>query len=434
MDEEKTQTPEEQERERDLWHRANAGEAEAQYRLGLMYETGEGAPQQVDRTAIEQYLLAAKQGHSKSQYNLSRMCREGRGMEANNKEARRWLLAAAEGGNLIAQHDLGKRCAEVRKDFVQAYMWLMVSGYNGHKPADELRAQIEKTMDAKQIAEGKKLAEKRLGIEQHSIAYKYSIGMVALWLHRYKDLSVIAKAALVVVLIGVVGAVFFAVNQGMNMYEQSGIKRGLAAFHAGDYAAAARILEPPSDRGEAEAQYFLGIIHRDGLDTEADPAAAARLFRAAAAEGHENAAYSLGLLFKEGEGVAQNYQEAAKLFYQASHAGKHAEALYHLALLHEKGRGVKRDREFALQLHGEAAALSYPQAHFRLGEIYEKGLLRVERDFRIAYAWYSMSSSSGYERATEAAENLEGRLSREDLEWAQNFVNDCEQRGYKECG
>ena len=48
---------------------AEQGVANAQYNLGVMYDNGDGVPQD-SKTAEKWYTLAAEQGDAKSQYNL----------------------------------------------------------------------------------------------------------------------------------------------------------------------------------------------------------------------------------------------------------------------------------------------------------------------------------------------------------------------------
>jgi len=54
---------------RTVAEKANDGDADAQYRLGFMYQTGRGVPED-DAEAIWWYRLAADQGHASAQYLL----------------------------------------------------------------------------------------------------------------------------------------------------------------------------------------------------------------------------------------------------------------------------------------------------------------------------------------------------------------------------
>lgn len=57
---------------------AKAGEASAQYDLGLMYDKDQGVPQS-DEQAMEWYRRAAEQGEPRAQYNLGLMYLKGQG-------------------------------------------------------------------------------------------------------------------------------------------------------------------------------------------------------------------------------------------------------------------------------------------------------------------------------------------------------------------
>ena len=62
----------------DLSALAEAGATEAQYSIGVKYDTGEGVPQD-DAEAVIWYRRAAEQGHAGAQYSLGRMYDIGRG-------------------------------------------------------------------------------------------------------------------------------------------------------------------------------------------------------------------------------------------------------------------------------------------------------------------------------------------------------------------
>jgi TPR repeat protein len=74
---------------------AEQGEAYAQYNLGLMYDEGEGVPEN-NAEAVRWYRLAAEQGYARAQSNLGFMYSNGEGVPENNAEAVRWYRLAAE--------------------------------------------------------------------------------------------------------------------------------------------------------------------------------------------------------------------------------------------------------------------------------------------------------------------------------------------------
>ena len=95
---------------------------DAQYNLGLMYDNGEGVPQDYAE-AVKWYRLAAEQGHAKAQYNLGLMYDNGEGVPQDYAEAVKWYRLAAEQGDAAAQTNLG--CMyEMAKAFFKTILWL----------------------------------------------------------------------------------------------------------------------------------------------------------------------------------------------------------------------------------------------------------------------------------------------------------------------
>ena len=84
---------------------AERGDANAQARLGYMYEMGRGVPQNY-RLAVYWYGRAAQQGHSGAQYLLSFMFDRGKGVPPDHIEAHKWM-------NLAAATASSRRDAEV---------------------------------------------------------------------------------------------------------------------------------------------------------------------------------------------------------------------------------------------------------------------------------------------------------------------------------
>src|SRR5712691_4348728 len=58
---------------------AEEGEAKAQFNLGVMYDNGQGVPQDYNEAA-KWYTKAAEQGFPAAEYNLAGMYEDGRGV------------------------------------------------------------------------------------------------------------------------------------------------------------------------------------------------------------------------------------------------------------------------------------------------------------------------------------------------------------------
>lgn len=139
---------------------AEAGDAEAQYALGVIYDNGRGVPQD-DGEAIKWYRLAAKQGIADAQFNLGVMHAMGEGASQDYGEAVKWYRRAAEQGDAEAQHALGVMYDTGRgvlQDYVEAHKWFNLAAAQNHEGAAQYREQAAKQMTSAQIAEAQQLA------------------------------------------------------------------------------------------------------------------------------------------------------------------------------------------------------------------------------------------------------------------------------------
>ena len=89
------------------WYRlaAEKGYADAQHQMGVIRSLGLGVPRN-DREAVRWLRLAAEQGHAVAQLSLGNMYRTGRGVAQNDREAVRWWELAAGQGDELAQYNL----------------------------------------------------------------------------------------------------------------------------------------------------------------------------------------------------------------------------------------------------------------------------------------------------------------------------------------
>jgi TPR repeat protein len=139
---------------------AEAGNASAQYRLGLLYAGGVGVPQNYG-LAKEWFEKAAKQGHVGAQADLGMLYLKGAGAPQSAQMALFWFSRAAEQGDGLACAKLGWMYEEgqgVFQDSVQAHMWYSLAAAHGEQRAAEARDALAKQMTPAQIAEAQKLA------------------------------------------------------------------------------------------------------------------------------------------------------------------------------------------------------------------------------------------------------------------------------------
>ena len=111
---------------------AEAGDADAQFTLGVvMYDQGHGGPQDYAE-AMKWFRLAAEQGHASAQFSLGVMYANGQG---------------------------------VPQDYAEAHMWFNLAAAKGHAGAANSRDVVARRMTPDQIAEAQRLA--REWLEKH---------------------------------------------------------------------------------------------------------------------------------------------------------------------------------------------------------------------------------------------------------------------------
>lgn len=140
---------------------AEQGHAGAQIALGELYEAGRGVPQD-NAEAAKWYRQAAEQGSAAGQYATGLMYLVGSGVPKDDAEALKWYRASADQGYALAIFHLGMRYKKgqgVPADPVEAYKWLTLAADRGVAEATEIREEVRRSMTREQVAEGKRRAD-----------------------------------------------------------------------------------------------------------------------------------------------------------------------------------------------------------------------------------------------------------------------------------
>jgi TPR repeat protein len=244
-----------------LNQRAMAGEGEAQFKLGEIYDIGQGAPQDFAQS-LKWYDRAARRGNVGARRNLGVMFHAAKGVAQNYAEAAKWLRLAADQGDGEAQMILGgmhERGQGMARDLLGAHMWLNLAGAHGKKAARERRDKLAEAMTPAQIARAQSLAR------QWTAAHDGNVPPV----------------------------------------DVEGVRWRLERAR----------------RGDVDQMFLVGMMYDIGHDVKRDQREAARWYLKAAARGHVGAQYNLGAAYYLGYGVAQDYVEAHKWFSIANITG-----------------------------------------------------------------------------------------------------------------
>jgi TPR repeat protein len=73
----------------------------------------------------------------------------------------------------------------------------------------------------------------------------------------------------------IAACLLFAIALSIAMPSRADLDDGLSALKRGDYATAAKVLQPLAERGDAEAQYRVGLMYEFGKGFEQNAARAA---------------------------------------------------------------------------------------------------------------------------------------------------------------
>ncbi len=99
-------------------------------------------------------------------------------------------------------------------------------------------------------------------------------------------------------------------------------------------------------KGDAKAQYQLGVIYEKGEDQEQNFYKAVRWHRKAAKQGHAKAQAHLGELLAIGQGVGEvNYKEAIKWMQMAADQGQGMAQIF-LATIYSEGAGISIPKNY----------------------------------------------------------------------------------------
>ena len=222
-------------------------------------------------------------------------------------------------------------------------------------------------------------------------------------------------------------------------------RKGRELYQQGDYAEAFKSFRLAAYSGDVQAQYWMGVMFREGQGTFTDYAKAMEWFRKAAEQGSYYAENAIGNLYDKGKGVDKDYAEAFQWYekaaqqgyaraqfnvgnmyytgqgvekdyektfywYQKSAEQKDMKGQYGLGILYDFGRGVPQDKEKAVEWYRKAAEQGHMRAQFNLGSMYENGE-GVPRDLNQAAKWYQLAADQGHEKAKQALERVRSQMA-----------------------
>ncbi len=136
---------------------AKQGLAMAQFRLAGFYEKGMGVKKDIE-TARRLYRTAAEQGNAKAMHNLAVLYAEGAAVKPDYRTAAQWFRQAADHGVADSQYNLAilyARGIGVDQNLVESYKWFALAADQGDADAGRKRDEVAKRLDPAALSTAK---------------------------------------------------------------------------------------------------------------------------------------------------------------------------------------------------------------------------------------------------------------------------------------
>ena len=368
------------------WYRNAAAQGHVRARRRLETLEGKTTRDGSETVALKWYLDLAEQGDADAQYNLAFMYETGFSVPKDNGKAARWYEPAAEKKHVLAQMRLGLMYlagAGVKQSEIQAAKLLSAAGKNGNKLAASVNEQLLGTGPELPLNKSE-IAEKLLAVstkdEKKALALLNSTLQEARAVHE-RDLA----------------------NRDVQLAKGKGIKSALeqdANVQFGLDAQGRRTIkwyQRSAERGSAIAQFQLANYYERGIEAPVDLKEAVRWYHSAAEQGYPEAQFYFAMLNYYGIGVDRNEILAQSLIKAAAQQG-HAAAKRAL-----EGFGSATERQsmavwWLTRFGQDHNGLALQQA----GNLYELGR-GVRADISDAKKYYQAASVVGFKAASQSS-------------------------------
>jgi len=332
---------------------AKVEKPEAQSTIGDKKAQGQNVQQgDAETPAMAQLRKAAEQDDANAQTTLGVIYMNGQGVPKDYSKALIWFRKAAllslfrkgpPDGMPIAQYNLGAMYARglgVPQDYSEAFKWIHKAAKQGHATA------------------------------QYDLGGMYSNGQ-GVPLDEAEAANWYRKAA----------------KQG-NALAQFALTlsaQGQSVKQDDTETPATVQLRKAAEKGDADAQYDLGVVYSKGLGVPQDEVQAFKWIHKAAEQELAKAEFSLGYSYTNGKGTKQNYGQALHWYKRAANHGS-TDAMNNLSLAYTNGRGVEVDKGEMFRWAKMAAERGHIDAQAKMLVYYLSGI-GVQKDMGKALAW-----------------------------------------------
>ncbi len=294
---------------------AYAGQPEALYRLGKLYEEGTLVEKEY-KYAFGYYLMAALKGEKKSQRELALTYFKGRGTPQDYENGLKWLARSANQGYVLAQKDLANlRATDARlKNLPDAYAWYsIIAAYNTDSIGDEARErrnEISQKLKTDQIVlKQRQVRDWRPKSAEESVDKKDLLSTPMPIIPGFNDPETI-QSLLASGEILLADGTRFDISQ--SMIDKAAITKKFDHIE--------KAIEAAVQKGEIQAYAFYGDLMQSRFQNQKE---AIVWYQKGANAGDSYAQYQLGRSYCEGKGVDP---DSAQCFAWLSIAGEKAKS------------------------------------------------------------------------------------------------------------
>jgi TPR repeat protein len=170
---------------------------------------------------------------------------------------------------------------------------------------------------------------------------------------------------------------------------------------------AIELYEMAAKRGQATAQYHLGLYYKQGSHglTQSSKRAV-EYYTLAAEQGHIESQTNLGYMYRDGDGIEQSDKKAIELYEMAAKGGN-ATAQFNLGIFYDQGmHGLAQSSKTAIEYYTLAAEQGLADAQYNLGLMYARGE-GIEQSNSKAREWWTKAAAQGHENAIENLKKLD---------------------------
>ena len=295
------------------------------------------------REAMTWFRKAADAGDAGAQYFMGVMYFCGLDVAKDHKEAVKWYKQSALGGDMYGQYSFGEMRENgwgIEKNMAEAKTWYQKSADQGYDRAieklKELSGTTTSSTSGKTYKEYEKMADEYYDKKNYTEALKY-----------YK-LSALG-------------------NDG-NILNQLGYMYLTGEGVEADDSEAAKWFRKAAEAGNVTGQYNLGWMYETGLGVTKNIILAKRWYEKAAAQNDGDAQSRLGDIYYNGDGITKDYTKAREWYLKAAGQGN-MYGEFGIGLLYEFGCGLTKNIDKAAEWYRRAANRGMERAKTKLKEL-----------------------------------------------------------------